>query len=352
MHTELVMYVLGTLCASFLCSMWEAVLLSISPAYMQIAQTEGARTGQILQQFNQNIEKPLAALLTMNTIANTVGAIAVGRTAMALWGDSYPTISGLVVPATMTILILLLGEVIPKTLASKNWRALVPFTVNALFILMRVLAPLVWLCQLVTNLFKAKNEASVFSRADLLAMAEIGEAEGKLDEMEADYIHNLLKFKELTAKDVMTPRPVLLCVPQTLTCREFYDTQERLTYSRVPLLESVHSDSIVGYALKDEILELIVDGKEETQLGSIKRNLIFVLEDCTIFSLFHTFIEGREHLALVGDEYGSTLGLVTMEDVFETLLGEEIVDETDTVVDLQAHAKEKWKGKGDGLGRA
>ena len=346
MYTELVMYVLGTLCASFLCSMWEAVLLSISPAYMQIAQREGARTGQILQEFSQNIEKPLAALLTMNTIANTVGAIAVGRTAMALWGDTYPTISGLVVPASMTILILLLGEVIPKTLASKNWRALVPFTLNALFILMRVLAPLVLLCQLVTNLFKAKNRASVFSRADLLAMTEIGEAEGKLDEMEADYIHNLLKFRELTAKDVMTPRPVLLCVPQTITCREFYDTQDRLSFSRVPLLDSASSDSIVGYCLKDEILELIIDGKGETQLGSIKRNLSFVLEDCTIFSLFNTFIERREHLALVGDEYGSTLGLVTMEDVFETLLGEEIVDETDTVVDMQEFAKEKWKERG------
>jgi CBS domain containing-hemolysin-like protein len=345
MYTSLLLFIFVSIIFSFLCSLWEAVLLSISPSYMQIKQNEGSKVGSILKDFKENIDKPLAGILTLNTIAHTVGAIGVGQEATKIWTGSHPLILSVLVPVAMTAAILIISEIIPKTIGATHWRALAPFTVKSLNILLIVLMPIIWLCQLITKAFNAKTGESIFTRNDFIAMAQIGSNEGHLDKMETDFILNLLHFKNFKVKDIMTPRTVLTSASQHLTFKEFYDMQDELVFSRIPLLESELSDVIIGYVLKDEVLEEIVDGNPDKKLSEIKREIPIITEDYNIVLLFKDFIEKREHLALVIDEYGSTLGLVTMEDVVETLLGAEIVDETDKIVDLQDHAKQTWRNR-------
>lgn len=254
MFSTLIGFLLGSLILSFLCSIWEAVLLSITPSYMRVKLNEGGKVGRILEEFKENIDRPLAAILTLNTIAHTVGAIGVGQEATKIWADSSPWITALAVPVAMTAAILLLSEIIPKTIGAVNWKALAPFTAHSLNFTLILLTPIVWICQLMTRAFN-RSEKSVFSRSDFLAMAEIGSQEGHLDETETKFIYNLLHFKNHQAKDIMTPRTVMVSAPQEMMARTFYDMQDELIFSRIPLREQNDSESIIGYVLKDEVLE-------------------------------------------------------------------------------------------------
>jgi CBS domain containing-hemolysin-like protein len=345
MFTALIAFSVLSILVSFLCSLWEAVLLSISPSYMQTKLNEGGKIGAILKDFKENIDRPLAAILTLNTIAHTVGAIGVGQEATKIWADSNPVITGFVVPAIMTTAILILSEIIPKTIGATNWRFLAPFTVRSLQIVLRVISPIIWVCQLVTKVFNSQKEKSVFSRTDFLAMAQIGSQEGALDEAETKFIQNLMQFKNFKAKDVMTPRTVTVSASQNMTAREFYDLQEELVFSRIPLREDHRRETIVGYVLKDTVLEHLIDDDKDKPLSAFKRDIISVPESYSILQLFNDFIQKREHIALVVDDFGGMSGLITMEDIVETLLGAEIVDETDKIVDLQDMAKKQWKNR-------
>lgn len=345
MYTALIVFFAVSIVFSFLCSLWEAVLLSISPSYMQVKLNEGRRIGVILKGFKENIDRPLAAILTVNTIAHTVGAIGVGQEATKIWAESNPWVTGLIVPIGMTAAILILSEIIPKTIGANNWKRLAPFTVRSLDVVIKATFPMIWLAQWVTRAFNTSKEKNVFSRTDFLAMAQIGSEEGALDETEAGFIHNLMHFKNYTAKDVMTPRTVVVSAPQTMTARDFYDKQDELVFSRIPLREDFDHETIVGYVLKDEVLEHLIDDEQEKPLSAFKREMLSVPEDYSIFQLFNEIIKKREHIALVVDEFGGMSGIVTMEDIIETLLGAEIVDETDTVVDLQEMAKDQWKNR-------
>lgn len=344
MFSTLIGFLLGSLILSFLCSIWEAVLLSIPHSYMQVKLNEGGKIGLILQQFKENIDRPLAAILTLNTIAHTVGAIGVGQEATKIWADSSPWITGLMVPVLMTAAILLLSEIIPKTIGAVNWRALTPFTAYSLNFTLTLLSPIVWVCQLLTRAFN-RGETSVFSRSDFLAMAEIGSQEGHLDETESKFIYNLLHFKNHQAREIMTPRTVMVSAPQEMMARTFYEIQDELIFSRIPLREQADSENIVGYVLKDEVLEHLIDDQQDKPLSEFRRNILTIPDSYSIFQLFSDFIAQREHIALVVDEFGGVAGLVTMEDVIETLLGAEIVDETDIAVDMQDMAKRKWRSR-------
>ncbi len=345
MFTALIAFFMVSIIISFLCSLWEAVLLSISPSYMQIKLNEGGTIGRILQDFKKNIDRPLAGILTLNTIAHTVGAIGVGQEATKIWADGNPIITGFIVPAIMTAAILIFSEIIPKTIGATNWRFFAPFTVRCLDIVLKVISPIIWLCQLVTKMFNSDKEKSVFSRTDFLAMAQIGSQEGALDESETRFIHNLLHFKNYKAREVMTPRTVAVSAPQNMTAREFYDLQEELVFSRIPLREDQEQENIVGYVLKDDVLEHLIDDDKDKPLSHFKREIISVTESYSIFQLFNDFIQRREHIALVVDDFGGMSGLVTMEDIVETLVGTEIVDETDKIVDMQDMAKKQWKNR-------
>ena len=348
MYELLIAFFVISIVTSFLCSLWEAVLLSISPSYMQVQLNEGTVIGQKMVAFKDNIDKPLAAILSLNTIAHTAGAIGVGQQATQIWGQTNPVITGVLVPVLMTLAILLLSEIVPKTLGANNWRALAPFTIRSLAFLTRALAPLIWLCQLVTRLFNRGKKKAIFSRSDFLAMAQIGTQEGELDDREAAFIQNLMNFRKVTARDIMTPRTVIVSAPQTATVREFYDMQDELIFSRIPL-RGDDAAGIIGYVLKDDVLEYIVDGEEDRSLASIMRPIQSVAASESIFELFNDLMRSQEHIAHVVDSYGSTVGIVTMEDVVETLLGAEIIDETDRIADMQAYARRKWRLRRDAM---
>ena len=342
MYELLIFFFVLSIVTSFVCSLWEAVLLSISPSYMQVQLNEGSAIGKKLAEFKDNIDRPLAAILSLNTVAHTAGAIGVGTQATRLWGDVNPLVTGLLVPVVMTLAILLLSEILPKTIGAKNWRALAPFTVRSLDIAVKLLAPVIWMCQLVTRLFNKGEKKAIFSRSDFLAMAQIGTSEGELDDVEAAFIRNLMNFRKIKTRDIMTPRTVVVTAPGTATFREFYDMQEELTHSRIPI-RGIDSTEINGYVLKDLVLEHMVEGEADRPLSSIMRPITTVSENYGIFELFNDLMRTHEHIANVIDSYGSTVGIVTMEDIVETLLGAEIVDESDQFPDMQDYAKRKWR---------
>lgn len=328
---------------SFLCSLWEAVLLSITPSYAQIQLQKGTWLGRRLQEFKEDIDRPLAAILTLNTIAHTVGAIGVGDQASKIWAEAHPLITGLVVPAVMTLAILVLSELIPKTLGANYWQSLAPATTRALVWIIRLLGPLVWFSQLITSKLKKKEVGSAFCRSDFVAMADIGAQHGIFEEQESEIITNLLKFRSVRARDVMTPRTVVRSSSATETLGEFFDKNREHRFSRIPLYENESRDQVIGYVLKDQILAGMLDGDTEEPLVSLKREIIAVPEDYPILELFNRFLSAHEQIALVVDEFGGTDGIVTMEDIIETLLGVEIVDESDRTVDMQVLARRSWE---------
>ncbi len=347
MYTLLIVFLFVSIIFSFLCSIWEAVLLSITPSFTQMKIQDGEELGTTLKEFKDNIDRPLAAILTLNTIAHTVGAIGVGAQATKIWGASI--MSTAVVPVVMTLAILLLSEIIPKTIGANYWRELASFTVKCLKFVMWVLAPLVFVSQIITKALKKDKEASVFSRADFGAMAELGSQQGVFDEGESNMLRNLLRFNTIFAKNVMTPRTVMVSADQTMSVRDFHDTRPNLRFSRIPIYENTQ-DHVTGYVLKDQILKQLVDGNGEESLETIRRDILTVKEDFPIPDLFSHFTAKREHIAIVVDEFGGTAGIVTMEDVIETLLGLEIVDEQDNAADMQALARKQWEQRAAGLG--
>ena len=350
MISLLILFFLVAIVTSFLCSLWEAVLLSITPSYAQIKVKEGTPLGKRLQAFKENIDRPLAAILTLNTIAHTVGAIGVGDQASKIWADANPLITGLLIPAVMTLAILVLSELIPKTLGANYWRELAPFTARSLALIIRLLGPLVWFSQFVTRALKKDEVESAFTRKDFLAMADIGAEHGVFHEQESEILGNLLRFHSVQAKDVMTPRMVVKAASGCQPIGEFFEQNRDLRFSRIPLFEKDLRDHIIGYMLKDELLASMVEGDRKAKLETLRRDIITVVEDYPILDLFNRFLSTREHIALVIDDFGGMAGIVTMEDVIETLLGIEIVDESDKAVDMQVLARRSWERRARRLG--
>lgn len=335
---------------SFLCSIWEAVLLSVTPAYAQIKLEEGSAVGHRLQSFKQNIDRPLAAILTLNTFAHTVGAFGVGSQATIIWQDAHPMITAVAIPVGMTAVILVLSEIVPKTLGALYWRTLVPFTTNSLMLVVTLLAPLVWLSQLITRAMKGDKTDSVLSRTDFVALAKIGVKEGVIDPGESTIISNLLEFDDVRAEDIMTPRPVVVAATIDQTANEFHEANNELPFSRIPLHKDDDKDRVVGFLLKDDVLAAVIEGRGDEPLANLKRDILAVAERTSLPVLFTRLLRERAHIALVINEYGGMSGIVTMEDVIETLLGFEIVDETDRDADMQALARRNWERRARSFG--
>ena len=342
---------------SFLCSVLEAVLLSVTPTFINIKKKEGKIFAFDLEHLKQDVDQPLIAILTLNTIAHTVGAILVGVQAKSayaeLYGQEERTVFGInftedlmvgVVSTVMTLLILVASEIIPKTIGATYWKQLARFSTIVLRGMVWVLkvTGLMWLLQLFTRLIGKSHHGSVLSREDFTAMADIAHEEGVFEESESKVIKNLLQFDEILVKDVMTPRAVMKIAPDIQTIASFVKNNPRLRFSRIPV-HGEQEDLITGFVLKDSVLEEMINENGDMPLKEISRDLQVTRRDTPIPQLFETFIRKREHIALVVDEYGSVSGLVTMEDVIETLLGLEIMDESDNVADLQALARKKWE---------
>jgi CBS domain containing-hemolysin-like protein len=352
MFSLLILFFCVAIVTSFLCSLWEAVLLSISPAYARLAAEQGKATGHHLQAFKNNIDRPLAAILTLNTIAHTVGAIGVGQQATIIWADANPLITGLVVPAVMTLAVLLLSEIVPKTIGANQWQRLAPFTVLSLRVIIALLYPLVWACQFITRRMNHGDSASVLTRSEFLALAEIGEKDGVFAAGETSIIQNLLRFRDVTARNVMTPRLVVKTAVEEDTVDDFLrrNADMPLQFSRIPLHRRDNHEDMTGYVLRNEILECKTRGAGDTHLATLKRPLRAVEESSPLPELFDWFVANRDHIALVMDDYGGMSGIVTMEDVIETLLGLEIVDELDSVTDMQVLARRNWERRARALG--
>ncbi len=334
---------------SFLCSILEAVLLSVTPTFLNVKQKEGAAWATNLIKLKEDVDRPLIAILTLNTIAHTVGAMGVGEQTQAAFGTSSWV--AYVIPAFVTFLILVGSEIIPKTFGATYWKSLAAFSSRALNVIMWPLriTGLIFLMQLITKMIGKSEHGSILSKGDISMMAEIGEKEGVLQKDESTIIKNLMRFKNITVEDVMTPRTVLITAPDHISIKQFYESMKEMRFSRIPIYEG-KIDNVTGYILKDELFKCMIDGKEEEPLKSIARPLTVTKEAEPIPDLFNRLMEQREHIAMVVDNYGGIQGIVTQEDIIETLLGTEIMDEMDNVEDMQKLAREKWEKRAKKMG--
>ena len=339
-----------------MCSVWEAVLLSVPPTFIHRLKADGNSAGRTLEKFKQDIDRPLSAILTLNTIAHTAGAIGVGVQASKIFGGYRLGGSSLslsiesVVAVLMTLAILVFSEIIPKTIGANNWKALAPFTARSIKVLLIVLGPFVFMSQLITRALKKNKEESVLSRLDFQVMVQSVEKSGELRDSEFQIINNLLGFEKLVSEDIMTPRNVVMMADEKLTLREFYDTfKNRMTFSRIPLY-SESRDHITGILLKDLLLQKLIEGEGERPLSDIRRDVGMVSDVATLPVLFNQMVQKNQHMNIVIDEFGVLRGIVTMEDLIETLFGQEIIDEMDSVSDLQEFARKKWKERAKKLG--
>lgn len=339
MYSLLITFFVLAIFFSFLCSLWEAVLLSITPTYARIQQQQGTVTGKYLQEFKQNIDRPLSAILTLNTIAHTVGAIGVGEQAAAIWSQSNPLITRLAVPAAMTLAVLLLSEIVPKTIGALYWQRFASFTVHSLRFLLILLAPLVWLGGLVTRSLKHDSDRPILTRNDFLAMAEMGAEDGVFEADESQMIGSMIRFQSINVSDVMTPRTVVAATAQEQTIGDYYRLRKDTQFSRIPTFNEGNKDLITGYILKVDVMEALVEDREDEPLASLCRDIVAISHDFAITELFKTLMDRNEHIAVVLDDFGGMAGIITMEDIIETMLGMEIVDETDTTTDMRVLAQ-------------
>ena len=335
---------------SFLCSILEAVLLSITPIFLEIKKKENKPYAFTLEQLKKDIDQPLIAILTLNTIAHTVGAIGVGATAETAFGTGNNIVG--IVSAIMTILILVVSEIIPKTIGATYWKQLAKFSTKTLNILVVTLkyTGILWLLQLTTQLIGKKSAHSLsISREDFSAMTDVAEKEGVFHPSESKIVRNLLRFKTIQAQDIMTPRTVMFLAKDSLSIQEFYESKKEIIFSRIPIYED-QPEQITGFVLKDKLLEHLINQKGNVSLKKISRTILQFPNTASLPTLFEKFLNNKNQIALVVDEYGTIDGLVTMEDVIETLIGSEIVDETDQIEDLQKWARQKWEKRAKKLG--
>ena len=336
--TELIIYLLVALCVSFLCSILEASLMSTPISYITLKEEEGLKAAKRLKQYKVDTSRPLAAILSLNTIANTIGAAGVGKQATEVFGSQW---FGLV-SAVTTILILVFSEIIPKTIGTARWKSLTGFTATAIHILITVLFPIVIAVEFLQKLIsKDKSDVSI-SRDEIGAMAEVAEETGELEEDENEIIQNLINIDEIEAKDAMTPRVVAAIAPESMTIKKFYKDRRFLHHSRIPVYAD-NDEYITGYILRMDALQLMAEDKYDCTLAEIKREVASFPEETTIDKIWDEMLQKKEQIAIIINEYGSFQGLLTMEDIIETVLGDEIVDERDVVVDMQQLALDKWR---------
>lgn len=343
--TLLIIYVSLALVVSFLCSISEAVLLSIRRSYVLTLKEEKPDTAKMLTSLLEELDRPLAAILSLNTIAHTVGAAGAGAQAAIVFGDAAVGVFS----GVLTLLILVLSEIIPKTLGATHWRALAPVVGRSLVILIALLKPFIWLSELITSVITKGKASIAFTREEFAAMVDLGAKQGQLESHETNVFINIMKLDRLQVRDIMTPRLVMFSVPETDSVAAFTDAHATQPFSRIPVYADT-SDEVTGFVLKNEVLTRFAQGDKDVALRDLVRPIPTVIETLSLSVLFETLIENRNHIALVVDEYGGVEGLVTLEDVVETVLGLEIVDEHDTVEDMRALARKKWRARAAALG--
>lgn len=334
----LIGYILLALGFSFLCSIAEAVLLSITPSYIEgLKKTRPKRAARLKRLKLDNVDRSLAAILTLNTIAHTVGAIGAGAKATVVFGSAWFGLFS----AVITLMILFLSEIVPKTIGAVYWSKLVGPTGFFVHCLIIILYPIVWISELLTRFISHGKPVHIFSREELIALAGVGVRTGQLHSKESLILHNLLRFESLKVTDIMTPRTVIAALPEDTPISDALETVTRLPFSRVPIYET-DIDSITGFVIKDDVLLSTIRNQEGKTLKVLRRDILAVPESVSLTTLLERFLKDRQHIAVVINEHGGTDGLVTLEDLIETLTGLEIMDETDTAEDMRALARKRW----------
>ena len=342
----LLFYVFMALFFSFMCSVSEATLLSITPSYIAgLKDTNPKKAAQLQRLKVDNIDQSLAAILTVNTIANTLGAIGAGSKVTAVFGSAwFGVFSGV-----MTLLILFLAEIIPKTLGATYWRQLAGFTTSYVNALIKIMYPLILVSEKLTKLISRGKKLHDFSRDEFVAMAGVGREQGLINERESKIIRNLFLFKSVEASTVMTPRIVVSALQGDQTVDEALNDPAKVHFSRLPIYGD-NLDSVSGFVLREDLLVAKNQGQGHKPLTDFRRDITAVMSSTPLSGLMETLLEQRQHIALVVGEYGETKGLVTLEDVVETLLGIEILDEGDKVDDMQKLARQMWLKRAERMG--
>lgn len=336
--TLLLTYLLLVLVISFLCSILESVLLSTPQTFLMVRIQEGKKWAQKLFDFKSNIDKPLSAILSLNTVAHTVGAAGVGAQAIKVYGEASFGIAS----AILTILILVVTEIIPKTIGAQYWRNLAKFSAFLIQSVVIITYPLVIISSLITKSISRNKEQQTTSREEIAALASIGTVEGVFSEKEDIVIQNLLKLKDVKVREIMTPRVVVAIADENLKLGDFLENKSYLRFSRIPIYTDTE-ENITGYVIRQTVLEKLAEDKHDLTLKDIRREIIIAPNSIALFSMWEKLLTQKEHIALIVDEFGGLDGIVTMEDVIETLLGLEIIDEKDTIADMQEYARERWK---------
>ena len=331
----ILLYLLGALALSFLCSILEAVLLSTPMSFISMKENEGNKTATLMKRYKNNVDRPVGAILSLNTIAHTIGSAGVGAESIKIFGEEY---FGLI-SAILTLLILVLSEIIPKTIGASYWRSLAMTSTKIIRVLIFITYPLVLLSEVITKIFTPKNHQVSVSREEVSAMVDVGTTEGIFRESESKIIKSCIHLAGVKAREIMTPSIVVETANKNLTIKEFYD-QQTWNFSRIPVYDT-NKDYIVGYVLKDMVLKALSDDKFDTKLSDMVRPILSFNKDDSVYQIWEKMLEKREHISIIVDEYGCLRGVVSMEDIIETMTGVEIVDEDDVAVDMQAFAKEK-----------
>ena len=334
----LIFFFLMVMIVSFLCSIMEAVLLSTPFSYLKIQEGRGNKAAIKILQLKQDIDRPLSAILSLNTVAHTVGAAGVGAQANIVFGEAYFGITS----AVLTLLILVVTEIIPKTIGARFWKKLMGISATIIKGMIIIAYPLVVLSAFTTRFFSKKGEEKTISREDIAILASIGTDEGVFIEKENKIIQNLMRLKNLKASDILTPRVVVAFADENMKLADFLADKGFLRFSRIPVY-SGNPENITGYVIRQSVFENLAEDNNEMKLKDIKRDIVIVHDFRPLYSVWETLLEKKEHIALVVDEYGGVDGILTMEDLIETLLGYEIVDEKDTIENMQQYARERWK---------
>jgi CBS domain containing-hemolysin-like protein len=320
----------------------EAVLLSLPMSYLRSQEEQGDESVAKMIIYKEDVDKPLSAILSLNTVAHTVGAAGVGAQATVVFGEAY---FGLV-SAVLTILILVFTEIIPKTVGANNNKSLLGFTTKLIKITIIITYPLVWLSSIITKLITKKKVEPTTSREEISALASIGTKEGVFKTKENNIIQNLIKLKNLKLEEIMTPRIVVETADENTTLGQFLKQKERFHFSRIPVYDD-QKDNITGYVIRQKVFENLMDNKHDLKLKDIKRPILSFSKDTTLFDAWDIMLHKKEHISIIVGPYGGLNGIATFEDIIESLLGFEIVDETDKEIDMQEYALKKWKEQQD-----
>ncbi|RLQ21794.1 DUF21 domain-containing protein [Seongchinamella sediminis] len=343
--TLLVFYLLLAIGVSFLCSVLEAVLLSVTSGYVVTQVEKHPRRGKVLEGVKNDLDHSLSSILILNTFAHTMGAAGVGAQAVRVFGERW---EGLIA-FLLTLAILYLSEIIPKTLGATFWKQLALPAAFVIALLVKLLYPFVWLSALITRLFSS-GDSSTISREELTAMAQLGARHGALRNQESELLQNILNLRGVRTEDILTPRTVVAALPEVMTVQQGLEELGKRPFNRIPVYRS-NLDSISGVVYRPTMLEAVRAGQGEQKLAELANPVFRVSEELPVLALLDLFIKRKEHLFLVEDEYGQTAGIVTLEDAIETMLGREIMDESDKVEDMQQLARsayrQRLRGQGD-----